>query len=87
MNIVNNIAKNKTLILGIFVYLVISSMIIFYNHHFYDDEIFNLKLISLPLSEIFFKVQHGDVHPPLSYLLNKTIYNLFSTYKAILVCS
>jgi len=62
-------------------------MIIFYKHHYYDDEIYNLRVILLSLGDMFFNTQHGDVHPPLSYLLNKAIYELFSSYKAILVFS
>ncbi|MCF6204546.1 MAG: hypothetical protein L3J59_12915 [Methylococcaceae bacterium] len=79
--------SKKVLILGSSIYLTISLMIIYYNHHFYDDEIFNLRKMPFSLSEIFFKAQSEDVHPPLSYILNKLIYELLSSYKAILVFS
>lgn len=89
LNVVENInhSSKKVLILGASIYIAISLMIIFYNHHFYDDEIFNLRKMPFSLSEIFFKAQYEDVHPPLSYILNKLIYELFSSYKAILVFS
>ena len=108
MDTFNNVIKNKYIILGILIYSVISLLIIFYNHHYFDDEIRNLEMLSLSFTEIYNIVQFpekilkplslkvsdnitvfakGDVHPPLSYLLNKMIYSLFSSYKAILVFS
>ena len=108
MDTFNNVIKNKYIILGILIYSVISLLIIFYNHHYFDDEVHNLEMLSLSFTEIFNIVQYpekflkpltlnvsnnilvfatGDIHSPLSYLLNKTIYSLFSSYKAILVFS
>ena len=87
MNIFKKISNTKLLTLGIITNIISSMMMIFYNHHFYDDEIYNLTKMSYAWSELFFIIQTSDVHPPLSYLLNKVIYDLFSSHKAILVFS
>lgn len=81
------IQNNKTLILGIITYSFISLLIVFYNHHYYDDEIFNLSKMSWGIGEIFTYIQGEDVHPPLSYLINKILFDIFSSYKAILIFS
>ncbi len=82
-----NIRKNGTLALGIIIFSFISMLIIFYNHHYYDDEIFNLSKMTWSFSQIFIDIQGGDVHPPLSYLINKFLFDMFSSYKAILIFS
>jgi len=74
-------------LLGIVIYSFISLLIIFYNHHYYDDEIFNLSKMTWGYSEIFANIQGGDIHPPLSYLINKFLFDTFSSYKAILIFS
>jgi len=84
---IKSIEKNKTLLFGVFTYISISLLIIFYNHHYYDDEIFNLSKMSWSFSKIYIYIQNHDVHPPLSYLINKSLYNLFFSYKAILIFS
>ena len=81
------IRNNGALILGIIIYSFISLLVVFYNHHYYDDEIFNLSKMSWSVGEIFVSIQGGDVHPPLSYLINKFLFNTFSSYKAILIFS
>ena len=86
MNMVN-IKNNIVLISGVIFYSLFSLLIIFYNHHFYDDEIFNLSKMSLSFRELFLFIQAGDVHPPLSYFINKTIFSMFASYKAILIFS
>ena len=79
--------RNKTLILGIIIYSFISLLIIFYNHHYFDDEVGNLLKMSWRIGEIFTNIQEKDVHPPLSYLINKFLFDIFSSYKAILIFS
>lgn len=68
-------------------YVVVSFLIIFINHHFYDDEIYNLLLIENSASDIVSITQSWDAHPPLSYLINKAIYALTGHYKSILIAS
>ena len=87
MDIFNTITRNKIIITGILLYSTISLAIIFYNHHYYDDEIYNLDLLQFSLTKIFSQVQSEDVHPTLSYIINKIIYELFVSYKAILIFS
>jgi len=82
-----NIKKYKTLIFGVALYSFVSVLIVFYNHHYYDDEIFNLSKMLLSLGDVFSIVQAGDVHPPLSYVINKILFDVFLSYKAILVFS
>ncbi len=65
----------------------ISMLIVFYNHHYYDDEIYNLSKMYWSFNEIFTHIQGSDVHPPLSYLINKLLFDIFSSYKAILIFS
>ena len=83
----NYIRNNGRLVLGIITYSIISLFIIFYNHHYYDDEIFNISIMPWGVDEIFGYIQRGDVHPPLSYLINKFLFDIFSSYKAILIFS
>ena len=81
----SKIIDNKDVLFGIFVYMSISLIIIFYNHSFYFDELYNIRLIQLSFYDLFHTVQNNDVHPPLSYLFNKVIYEIFNSYKAILI--
>ena len=53
MDTFNNVIKNKYIILGILIYSVISLLIIFYSHHYFDDEVHNLEMLSLSFTEIF----------------------------------
>ncbi len=86
-NIKHQIKNNIALIFGVVLYAFISFLIIFHQHHFYDDEIFNLSKMSWSFGEIFQKIQGYDVHPPLSYLINKALFELFNSFKAILILS
>ncbi len=43
--------------------------------------------MSLSIGEIFVGIQGYDVHPPLSFLINKFLFDIFSSYKAILIFS
>jgi hypothetical protein len=46
----------------------------------YDDEFFNINLIEQYGFNTLRKTQSGDVHPPLSYLLNLTLHNIFGEW-------
>ncbi len=84
---VPTLSPKKLLFVGASLYLSVSCSIIFFRHHYYDDEVFNIQVISQSWSDMLIYLQKSDVHPPLSYILNKLIYELFSSYKAILVFS
>ena len=44
----------------------------------YDDEYFNIRMIrEHDMQSLIYTIQHTDIHPPLSYILNKCIYALF----------
>ncbi|MCJ8345219.1 hypothetical protein MJH12_06745, partial [bacterium] len=82
------ISSNQiTLFFGVFFYLVVSCFIICNNHHFYDDEVFNLSKLDFTLREIITLIQSGDVHPPMSYILNKVFYDIFDSFYGILLVS
>lgn len=78
-------ANNKMLTLGVLIYSAISLTVIFYDHHYYHDEIYNIDLLSLSFYDILAFMQSRDTHPPLSNFFNKIIYDTFLSLKAILV--
>ena len=59
--------------------LAIITHLVFWKHRFYfDDEWFNLKLIAnLPFPDLLNFLSKNDIHPPLSYILNQAVYQLF----------
>ncbi len=85
-NLLLNINKNSV-VLGFLLYISIAFTMIFYNYHYYQDDIYALFIINSSFNEALNWIQNNDVHPPLSYLLNKIIYEVFSSFKAILVFS
>ena len=73
--------------LGFCLYVLLGALLLSNHTHFYDDEIFNINiLLNYPtLFEIIKYVQSVDVHPPLSYILNKLSYDLFGDFKYIII--
>ncbi len=82
----NNIDYLSTRI-GVTLYFFISILILFYNHHYYDDESWNILWITYSYDKMLNIIYSFDVHPPLSYIINKIIYELTGSYKAILLFS
>jgi len=57
------------------------------NTYGFDDEFFNIKLVErYGMSAISF-TQAEDVHPPLSYLINAFLYEMFGSWVAVRVIS
>src|SRR4029077_5633348 len=53
---------------------------------FYDDEIFSIRWAALPFSNIFDYIRFinsNDIHPPISYLLNKLSFEALGSWKAV----
>jgi hypothetical protein len=52
---------------------------------YYDDEIYNIKVASLPYQAIikFINQPFHDVHPAASYILNKITFGAFDNWKAV----
>lgn len=73
--------------LGFCLHVLLGALLLSNHTHFYDDEIFNINiLLNYPtLFEIIKYVQSVDVHPPLSYILNKLSYDLFGDFKFIII--
>ena len=70
-------------ILIVFMYLYIS-----YSSFGYDDEFYNIRLIrEFNWAQLLYFVEHNDVHPPLSYLLNKLFFSIFGNWTAVRMIS
>src|ERR1700730_17274229 len=53
---------------------------------FYDDEAFNIEWAALPFPHLvdFIKyINSSDIHPPVSYVLNKLAFNALGSWKAV----
>ena len=53
---------------------------------FYDDEIFNIRWTALPFPNLidFIKyINSTDIHPPVSYVLNKLTFDVLGSWKAV----
>lgn len=67
----------------VFIYLYIS-----YSSFGYDDEFYNIRLIrELNWTQLLQFVEHNDVHPPLSYLLNKLFFSILGNWTAVRMVS
>jgi hypothetical protein len=68
-------------------FALISLIILFYSHHFYDDEIFNIQIINnyTNFFQLFKHINSIDVTPPLSYIFNLFFLKLFNSYELIIV--
>lgn len=53
----------------------------------YDDEFFNINLVERYGLNAYLVTQEGDVHPPLSYLLNAIQYELFGNWRYVRLMS
>lgn len=70
-------------ILIVFIYLYIS-----YSSFGYDDEFYNIRLIrEFNWTQLLQFVEQNDVHPPLSYLLNKLLFSFFGNWTAVRMIS
>jgi len=50
----------------------------------FDDEFFNISVVeSLSFSQMIDFLQSSDTHPPISYIFNKFIFNLFNDWKIV----
>ena len=77
--------KSFSGIIGSLLFLFVAFFIL-HNRHFYDDELRNIWLIHhYGYLDIINIVNIYDVHPPLSYILNKVFFNLFGSYELIIV--
>ena len=53
---------------------------------FYDDEIINIRRAALSFSSLYDYVRYinsNDIHPPVSYLLNKLAFDALGNWKAV----
>jgi hypothetical protein len=77
--------KSRLGIIGSLLFLVVAGLVLSHRH-FYDDELRNIWLIhQYGYLDLIKFVNIKDVHPPLSYLVNKLFFNLFSSYELIIV--
>ncbi len=53
----------------------------------YDDEFFNITLIEKFGFKTINFLQHNDVHPPLSYIINLVLFRLLHSWSLVRVCS
>jgi len=57
------------------------------NSYGFDDEYFNIDIVERYGISAFLFTQSTDVHPPLSYLINSLLYDLFGSWVAVRVIS
>ena len=66
-----------------FLYLYVS-----YNSYGYDDEYFNIRQIrEYHLFSLVKTIQQTDIHPPLSYIINKLLFNIFQDWTFVRMMS
>ena len=66
--------------------LVILYCVVAYQSFGYDDEYYNIRLIrENGLWDIIKLVESNDVHPPLSYVINYFLYQLFGDWSLVRV--
>lgn len=73
--------------IGFCLYILLAALLLTNHSHFYDDEIWNINILLnySTLFEIVNHIQSIDVHPPLSYVLNKLSYELIGDFRYIAV--
>lgn len=59
-----------------------------YNSFGYDDEYWNIRMIEEnSLIGLVTKIQTSDVHPPLSYIINFSLYKTFHNWQIVRLIS
>lgn len=81
-----SIVPSTVLSLWVFATLIVLSGLSCILGTFYDDEIFNIRRAALSFSNIFDYVRYinsDDIHPPVSFLLNKLAFDALGNWKAV----
>src|SRR5260370_17641817 len=79
-------ARSTVWSLCIFSSLVILSGLSCIVGTFYDDEIYNIRQAALSFPDVWEYVKHinsRDIHPPISYLLNRFEFVVLGTWKPV----
>jgi hypothetical protein len=54
----------------------------------YDDEFYNIRYVrEMSLSRMVYFMQHEDLHPPLSYIINYFLFKLLGSWNLVRLCS
>ena len=80
--------QNKYFITLLYSLSAILFLSIAYNSFGYDDEYWNIRMIEdNSLFNLVTKIQTSDVHPPLSYIINLSLYKLFHNWQIVRLTS
>jgi hypothetical protein len=83
-----NNGRQKLILLSIFAVLAFVYCYIAYTSFGYDDEYFNIRVVSENgLTDLIKLIQTSDIHPPLSYIINYLLFNLLHSWALVRVFS
>lgn len=72
----------------VFVVLGLLYLYVSYNSYGYDDEYFNIRQIrEHNLSDLINTIQQTDIHPPLSYIINKLLFSVLNDWTFVRMAS
>ncbi|MDR3291886.1 MAG: hypothetical protein LBT10_07035, partial [Methanobrevibacter sp.] len=83
MNIGKSFKTEEILGIGLFTLSIVSLLIMLkvgLNQSIWEDEAYTLNLISKSFIDMVFTIAGHDVHPPLYYLILKSVFQFFSLF-------
>jgi hypothetical protein len=78
---------NKYIFPIFYVFIVLLYATVSLQSYGYDDEFFNINLIEKFGFKTINYLQHSDVHPPVSYIINVSLFSLFNDWAVVRLAS
>ena len=82
--------KRRLFIFEILLFFIIAFLYLYVSYHSYgyDDEYFNIRQVrEHHLLNLIQTIQQSDIHPPLSYIINKLLFNVFQDWTFVRMTS
>lgn len=88
MNRVKNIFSRKITLVLSFLFVSATYCSIAWNSIGYDDEFFNIRCVrEFTLGQMVSYLQQQDLHPPLSYIINYSLFRVLGNWSLVRLCS
>jgi hypothetical protein len=84
---IDPLCNNKYFFPGLYAFIILLYSIVAVQSFGYDDEFFNIYLIETYGFKAISRLQHADIHPPLSYVANAVIFQTFHSWTAVRLIS
>lgn len=82
--------KNVLFYVEIFLFTILAFLYLYVSYHSfgYDDEYFNIRQVrEHNLLSLIQTIQQTDIHPPLSYIINKVLFSVFEDWTFVRMVS